>query len=391
MEKYICEYCGKEFEHETKISKHVFCSRTCSEKYHVGNKHPKSKGAIFKNCKYCNNQFEVPINSTRQFCSRKCFYAQHSIDETGEKHPRYKGKIKKNCKYCGKEFEVYAKAKRGVTFCSHKCGALWWGENHRGKKNANWTPKVKKTCLNCGKIYEIIPSVDKRGRGKFCSKACSNEWQSKNAPSGANHPNWKQKVKKQCKYCGKEFERLESDKWGITFCSRSCFNKWYSENKSGKNSHRWKQITQTCIECGKAFTTYPARVQKQSRGKFCSKKCMAVWQSKNICGENHPSWIDGRSFLPYCSKFNNKLKEMVRRRDNHVCQLCGLSEKENGKKLDVHHIHYDKENCYPDLTALCCKCNTFVNKLIKRSYYEQFFMNTLNDRGLLFWTVYVTK
>jgi ribosomal protein L31 len=177
----------------------------------------------------------------------------------GEKHPRYKGKIKKYCKYCGKEFEVYAKAKLGVTFCSHGCSALWWGENHCGEKSARWTPKVKKICLNCGKTFEIIPSVDKHGKGKFCSKTCSNEWQGKNAPSGVNHPNWKQKVKKQCKYCGKKFERLESDKWGITFCSRSCFNKWYSENKSGKNSHRWKQITQICIECGKEFTTYPAR------------------------------------------------------------------------------------------------------------------------------------
>jgi hypothetical protein len=141
-----------------------------------------------------------------------------------------------------------------------------------------------------------------------------------------------------------------------------------------------------CIECGKEFTAYPARVHKQNRGKFCSKACNAVWRSKHIHGENHPSWIDGRSFEPYCTKFNERLKERVRERDGRVCQLCGLSEKENGKKLDVHHIHYDKENCYPDLIGLCSKCNLTVNKRSMRSSYEQTFMNKLNERELLFWT-----
>jgi len=85
------------------------------------------------------------------------------------------------------------------------------------------------------------------------------------------------------------------------------------------------------------------------------------------------------SFKPYCPKFNKRLKEKIRNRDNRTCQLCEV--KENGKKLAVHHIHYDKENCYPDLIALCNSCNVKVN--INRDYWESYFMELLNKRGLL--------
>lgn len=97
--------------------------------------------------------------------------------------------------------------------------------------------------------------------------------------------------------------------------------------------------------------------------------------------EKHPLWKGGISFKPYCYKFNRALKERVRNRDNRTCQLCNA--KENGKSYHVHHIHYDKENCNPDLITLCYKCNPKVN--FNRDYYEAIFMNMLNERGLLFW------
>lgn len=102
-----------------------------------------------------------------------------------------------------------------------------------------------------------------------------------------------------------------------------------------------------------------------------------------LIGEKNPMWNGGTSFAPYCSKFNSKLKEAVRNRDSHTCQLCNIPQ--NGRKLDVHHIHYDKENCYPDLIALCNRCHSTVGG--NRPYYESLFMNKINDRSLLLWTV----
>ncbi len=94
---------------------------------------------------------------------------------------------------------------------------------------------------------------------------------------------------------------------------------------------------------------------------------------KRISGENANNWKGGISFIPYCSKFNKQLKEHIRNRDNRTCQLCRT--KENGRKLSIHHIHYDKPNCEPDLIALCNSCNTKVN--FNRDYYENLFIEKL--------------
>lgn len=116
------------------------------------------------------------------------------------------------------------------------------------------------------------------------------------------------------------------------------------------------------------------------KGKHLSKEIKLKISITNS-GESHWNWKGGISFEPYCSKFNNMLKEKIRERDNRTCQLCGKTEQNEDKKLSVHHIHYDKENCNPDLISLCKRCNTTVN--YNRNYWEEIFMNKLNDRNLL--------
>lgn len=105
--------------------------------------------------------------------------------------------------------------------------------------------------------------------------------------------------------------------------------------------------------------------------------------NSDYVGKNHGNWRGGISFEPYCDKFNNKFKELVRERDGYICQLCGCEQ--NGRKLDVHHIHYDKANCYPDVVALCRSCNSKVNG--DRDYWEQYFENQLLERGMINWSM----
>lgn len=118
----------------------------------------------------------------------------------------------------------------------------------------------------------------------------------------------------------------------------------------------------------------------KKKPKFTEEHCRKI--SETHSGENSVFWKGGISFEPYCPKFNNSLKEKVRNRDDRTCQNCGV--KENGRKHDVHHIHYDKENCYPDLITVCNSCNSKAN--INRKEWEIFYMNKLNERGLLLWT-----
>lgn len=75
-------------------------------------------------------------------------------------------------------------------------------------------------------------------------------------------------------------------------------------------------------------------------------------------GKNHHNWQGGKSFEPYSIKFNENLKELIRERDNRVCQLCDKSEKENGRKLSVHHINRIKKDCdVENLISLCRSCH----------------------------------
>jgi len=98
-------------------------------------------------------------------------------------------------------------------------------------------------------------------------------------------------------------------------------------------------------------------------------------------GDDALNWKGGISFVPYCHKFNDDLKEKIRERDGRICQLCTMTEEENGQKLSVHHVHYDKENCAPDLISLCRGCNATVNS--DRDYYEDLFIEKLRKVGLL--------
>jgi len=87
-------------------------------------------------------------------------------------------------------------------------------------------------------------------------------------------------------------------------------------------------------------------------------------------GKNAANWIHGKGYEPYSTKFNKKLKDQIRERDNHTCQLCSK------KGRDVHHIDYNKQNCKkPNLIILCEKCNSIVN--YNRNYWKKILKNRI--------------
>ena len=86
-------------------------------------------------------------------------------------------------------------------------------------------------------------------------------------------------------------------------------------------------------------------------------------------GKLSPAYIEGL-IRKYPCKFNKILKESIRERDNHQCQICGKLE--NGRKLDVHHIDYDKNNLNPkNLITLCRSCHMQSNG--NREIYIEYF------------------
>lgn len=95
--------------------------------------------------------------------------------------------------------------------------------------------------------------------------------------------------------------------------------------------------------------------------------------SESRLGNANPNYIEGL-IREYPIEFNNILKESIRERDEHICQICGKSQLENGKKLDVHHIDYDKYNLNPEnLISLCMSCHMKTNPKKNRETYIEFF------------------
>ena len=169
-----------------------------------------------------------------------------------------------------------------------------------------------------------------------------------------------QQVKYLCQDCGCEVSRS-----GL----KRCIGCEYKSRVGEGNSHfkdGYTLIDKKCMDCGKSICSTSTRCLQ----------CYGKLHSKNISGENHPQWIDGRSFEKYPQEFNDRLRLEIRTRDNFQCQNCGMTEEEHlivlGRVLEIHHIDYNKKNCIQiNLITTCRWCNIRAN--INRSYWQNYY------------------
>jgi len=152
-----------------------------------------------------------------------------------------------------------------------------------------------------------------------------------------------------------------------------------------------------CVDCyikfnkGKNHGSFlDGRTLEKYQCKNCKKEIS--WQSAiygggrcRSCamkGENSFNWIEDRNLLDYPDEFSAELKEQIRKRDNHICQNCGMTEEEHliviGQILSVHHIDYDKKNCNKkNLITVCMSCNIRAN--YNRNYWQDIYINKIKD------------
>ena len=281
--------------------------------------------------------------------------------------------ITKICEQCGEEYKIKPSWAPASRFCSRECMGKWNSENRCGENSSRWNGgKVTKICEQCGEEYKIKPSAAETSR--FCSRGCMSKWKSEKV-RGEKHSNWKGgKITKICEQCGEEYKTAACLRDVRRFCSLECFGRWQSESRRGENSSTWNggKVTKICEQCGEEYKINPS---KTKRSHCCSKECQNKWQS----GENAHNWNGGTSFEPYCHKFNETFKESIRDKFGRVCFLCPITEEENGQKLSVHHVNYDK-NCLCDdsdceFVPLCIRCHAKTNST--RGYWENIIMQKL--------------
>ena len=229
---------------------------------------------------------------------------------------------------CGKEFTTYRSELRrgGGRYCSVACS----NRAHTGPGSSLWQGgKIPRTCFRCGKLFFAYPSRVRVGHAKYCSRECA-----------GGLP----RVSVTCARCGRVFIACPSE--SRKYCSKSCAN--------GD-----PPTTRFCECCGKLFVVHVCDI-RSGRGRFCSVRCA----NRSLVGSGASNWRGGKSFEPYCFKFTTNLKESVRDRFGRTCFLCPTTEEENGRKLCVHHVDYNKgQGCGHawSLLPLCDSCHSRTN------------------------------
>jgi len=193
----------------------------------------------------------------------------------------------------------------------------------------------------------------------------------------------------RCKSCSKK-----GNKSPLWIDGRSTIKHFCIDCKKELNNF----YAEKCKSCSHKGTNHPnykdGRAMKKYYCKDCKKEiCIATGiYGNNLCRncskkrlyknpKRHPSYIHGQGNFPYPLEFTGELKEQIRKRDNYICQNCGMTEEEHlivyGQILHVHHIDYNKENCKEDnLISTCSQCNARANH--NRSYWQEFYINKIN-------------
>lgn len=113
-----------------------------------------------------------------------------------------------------------------------------------------------------------------------------------------------------------------------------------------------------------------------------SENCVIEW-----C--NRPPVVRAPWSSRYCPKFNFSLKERIRDEFGRTCFLCPTTEEENGVKLSVHHVDYNKgQGCGHEwnLVPLCRKCH------VKTNYNRWHWFNLLgNYWAIPYWEDYIAS
>ena len=123
------------------------------------------------------------------------------------------------------------------------------------------------------------------------------------------------------------------------------------------------------------------RMSKAQKGSVATPETRKILSDMRK-GEKHYNWKGGISFEPYCPDFNPAFKERCREFFDRVCVECGKTEAENGRKLDTHHVSYDKMVCCngkkPLFVALCKSCHQRIKKNLPQ--WEQHFTEMINEK-----------
>jgi hypothetical protein len=251
--------------------------------------------------------------------------------------------IECTCRQCGKVIRVRPfryQPERG-NFCSAACRA-----------QTSKVPLVERACQHCGRTFSVSAWRVQKGEGQYCSRACRDQHAHRARRDPSNG------LSAVCAECGAAYKPWKYGRVRL-YCSQQCAGR-----ATIANIPTWapSAFMATCEQCGASYQTTP----KATRGRFCRRACFAAWMAAGNApsGEDSPNWHGG--YLPYYGGSWRRARRQARDRDGR-CMVCGVTPKELGKSLDVHHLipfrtfgveRHLEANAPSNLVTLCPPCHT---------------------------------
>jgi len=165
-----------------------------------------------------------------------------------------------------------------------------------------------------------------------------------------------------CK-CGKQLAKWPSKRGKSGLCHKCAVSRPFDDIHKQKISNALTGYVKT--------PTHRARISAAATERFKDPT-------------NVPWWEGGKSFEDYSPQFNERLKEQIRKRDSYRCQECFRHQSELGRRLDVHHINFDKKNCKPEnLIALCASCHNQTK--YGRADWTEYYQERMKERNGVSW------
>lgn len=238
---------------------------------------------------------------------------------------------------CGKDiYRAPSQIRPGQKFhCSYKC------------RSVSNTLAIELVCSWCGKKFLRVPSKIIAGTNPYCSHKCS----------------------------GLGNRVLIDDNWLIEqYVSLQRTTLDIAAEIGTDRSvicDRLERLKVPRRDISRAKTGRPVKPMSTEGRKHLADATRKSWKdherrkqmSDARKGEGNPAWKGGISFEPYCIKFNEDLRESVRASFEYKCFVCGSPE--NGRKLSIHHVDYQKsQGCKGlkwSLIPLCVSCHSKTN------------------------------
>lgn len=266
---------------------------------------------------------------------------------------------------------------------------------HNGKRNERF---VLIPCNQCGKgVWKKWHSRIKRGDPQYCNKECFDDWQKEMSKRKFGKENagfvWDKGGNRWCAYWFDDENKRHAttrarwlwekhhgkvpDGYWVTYKDENPENcelenlvlisrgDRMSDVMMGHKHSEEAKRNMSKAHTGKVLSGEHKKnisksiIERWKRGEFDTKEYRDA-AADRVKGEKNPNWRGGATNNPYPDGWNRELKNKIRDRDGHKCQICSISGKV------VHHIDADKNNLDLDnLITVCKRCHHNIHSTRK--------------------------